>query len=86
MVAVTKVSCDERHKSLRWYFKCFLSVAVVVAGAIGGISVSGQRAATEAASRIDSLENATERTLDSLQEDVREIRRILLRIEKNGGK
>ncbi len=90
MAAVTNEQCEKRRRgTAKWpalsaVFAAF-GIALTAAIAISmGASNDASDAMSDHASQQEFKENV-QRSLDGLQTDVREVRRVLLRIEKNGG-
>ena len=71
----------------KWVIGLLVSVGIVAIGGVGHLAMTANSTATAAAitaKEAAAASKATEKQIDSLHEDVREIRRIVLRIEKNG--
>lgn len=90
MAAVTTEQCEQRRKgTVKWpaltaicaAYGIALTFAITLA--MGASSDATDATADHAASR--EFKSNVQRSLDGLQRDVREVRAVLLRIEKNGG-
>lgn len=81
MTNVTTEQCEKRHKTMHKVFGWFLTIAVMAVGGSYTVSLLAYSTASEAAADLDAGADR----IRELHKDVREIRAIVGRIEKNGG-
>ena len=82
MTTVTTDRCNQRHKTLGTFLGWLVVICIAAFGGVGTISLLSYSMASEAAAKQDARESR----IDELHKDVREIRSIVVRIEKNNGK